>query len=56
MLDTPLLARIPRDNDIGKWERENKTVIEGDRDAAVSRVFMALADRIMGEEGGHGRG
>ena len=55
-LGAPLLARIPRDNDINKWERENKTVIEGDGGAAVSKIFLALAAEIMGKDGADGLG
>ena len=47
-LAVPLLAHIPRDEEINKWERANKTVIEGDSRSAISAAFMALAARITG--------
>ena len=53
-LGVPLLAKIPRSDDINRWEQENKTVIEGDRAASVCAVFMALADRIMKKDRGDG--
>lgn len=55
-LEVPLLAYIPRDNEINKWEQENKTVIEGNSASSISGIFMDLAARIMGREETNGLG
>lgn len=49
-LDVPLLAHIPRDDEINRWERENMTVIEGNPYSASGKIFLDLADYLI--EGG----
>ncbi|MBP3894752.1 MAG: AAA family ATPase [Atopobiaceae bacterium] len=46
----PIVAQIPRSDDINRFEDEGKTVIEGDATLPVSQQFLALAERLwMGE-------
>lgn len=42
----PIVARIPRSNDIIRFEDEGKTVIEGDPTLEVSQRFLDLATRL----------
>ncbi len=49
-LNVPLLAKIPRDAEINRWEQENKTVVEGNPESDAAKVFTALAARIMKNE------
>ena len=46
----PIVARIPRSDDITRYEDQGKTVIEGDPDLEVSRCFLALARKLMEQE------
>ena len=46
----PIIARIPRSNDIIRFEDQGKTVIEGDPELEVSGCFLALAQKLMDEE------
>ena len=46
----PLVGDIPRCNDIGRFEDEGKTVIEGDIALPISQTYLQLAKTIM--EGG----
>lgn len=55
-LEVPLLACVPRDSEINRWEQENKTVIEGNSNSPIGKVFMDLAARIMGREEKNGLG
>ena len=48
--DLPVVADIPRSNDIIRFEDMGKTVVEGDPDLPVSRAFLALADLLVREE------
>ena len=43
----PILADIPRSGDIIRFEDEGKTVIEGDPELPVSRIYMDLARRLL---------
>lgn len=52
-LGVPMLAHIPRDEEINKWEKENKTVIQGNPGSNAGRIFTDLADRLINEEEGH---
>ena len=42
----PIVAQIPRSDDITRCEDQGMTVIEGDRTLAVSRCFLDLAERL----------
>ena len=42
----PVVAEIPRSDDIIRFEEMGKTVVEGDATLEVSRRFLALADRL----------
>lgn len=46
----PIVAKIPRSDDINRFEDEGKTVIEGDITLDVSQRFLALADRLSAQE------
>ena len=46
----PVIADIPRSDDIIRFEDMGKTVIEGDPELPVSRAFLALADLLAREE------
>ena len=48
--DLPVVADIPRSNDIIRFEDMGQTVIEGDPELPVSRAFFALADLLSREE------
>ena len=41
-----IVGEIPRSDDIIRFEEEGKTVIEGDPDLEVSRIFLDLASRL----------
>ena len=41
-----IVGRIPRSDDIIRFEEEGKTVIEGDPSLRVSRIFMELAGQL----------
>lgn len=45
-IDTEIIGDIPRDNDIQIYERQNKTVIQGNPELPISRVIMNIARRI----------
>ena len=42
----PIVAQIPRSDDINRFEDEGKTVIEGDQSLPVSERFLDLARRL----------
>ena len=44
--DLPIVARIPRSDDITRYEDEGKTVVEGDKTLSVSQCFLDLAARL----------
>lgn len=44
-----IIGEIPRSKDINYYEDQGKTVIEGDMDLSVSRTFMELAKKLLGE-------
>ncbi len=46
----PVVARIPRSDDITRFEDEGKTVIEGDPTLPVSKCFLDLAMRLSDGE------
>ena len=46
----PIIARIPRSDDIIRFEDEGKTVIEGDPELEVSRHFLELARKLLEQE------
>ncbi|MBR3224814.1 MAG: P-loop NTPase [Atopobiaceae bacterium] len=48
--DLPVVARIPRSDDINRFEDEGKTVIEGDSTLPVSQCFLDLATRLSAGE------
>lgn len=43
----PIVADIPRSDDIIRWEDRGKTAVEGDPDLEVSRRFLALASQLL---------
>lgn len=45
----PILAIIPRSQDITDYEDEGKTVIEGDETLPVSQAYMELAKKLLDE-------
>ena len=48
--DLPIVAQIPRSDDITRYEDEGKTVIEGDPTLPVSQCFLDLARRLWNGE------
>ena len=46
----PIVADIPRSDDINRYEDEGKTVIEGDASLEVSKRFLDLAKMLLSEE------
>ena len=46
----PIVADIPRSNDIIHYEDQNKTVIEGNIELEVSQKFLALAETLLKDE------
>ncbi len=46
----PIVAQIPRSDDINRFEDEGKTVIEGDSTLPVSQCFLDLAERLSAGE------
>ena len=46
----PIVADIPRSDDIIRYEDMGKTVVEGDPELDVSRRFLALAQILLDEE------
>ena len=51
----PIIARIPRSDDIIRFEDEGKTVVEGDPELEVSRCFLELAEKLLKEEEERGK-
>ncbi|MDD7218742.1 MAG: nitrogenase iron protein NifH [Clostridia bacterium] len=45
-----ILGEIPRSNDITRYEDQGMTVIQGDPELEVSRIFMKLAEDLLKEE------
>lgn len=45
-----ILGEIPRSNDITRYEDQGMTVIQGDPELEVSRIFMELAENLLKEE------
>jgi nitrogenase iron protein NifH len=39
-LGTGIIGIVPRDDEIQRYEDENRTVVEGDPEAPISRVFL----------------
>ena len=46
----PIVARIPRSDDITRFEDQGMTVIEGDPSLPVSACFLSLAERLWNGE------
>ena len=42
-----ILGEIPRSNDLTRYEDQGMTVIQGDPNLAVSRIFMELAQNLL---------
>ena len=47
---SPIVADIPRSDDIIRYEDMGKTVVEGDPGLDVSKRFLALAQLLLDEE------
>lgn len=43
----PIVADIPRSGDITYWEDAGKTVVEGNPDLPISRIYQKLAETIL---------
>ena len=48
--ELPIVADIPRSDDIIRYEDMGKTVVEGDPELDVSKRFLALAQLLLDEE------
>lgn len=46
----PIVVRIPRSDDITRFEDQGKTVVEGDPGLPVSRCFLDLAQNLIRED------
>lgn len=46
----PIVADVPRSDDINRYEEQGKTVVEGDRTLEVSQVFIALAKALLSDK------
>ena len=46
----PIVADIPRSDDVIRYEDMGKTVVEGDPELDVSRRFLALAELLLNED------
>ena len=46
----PIVADIPRSDDINRFEDAGKTVVEGDPGLDVSRRFLSLAELLLNED------
>ena len=42
----PIVAQVPRSDDITRFEDQGMTVIEGDPSLPVSKCFLDLAERL----------
>ncbi|MGI6118513.1 MAG: AAA family ATPase [Bilifractor sp.] len=42
-----IIADIPRSNEINRYEEMGKTVVEGDPDLPISRIYRKLAERLL---------
>ena len=47
--DLPIIGTIPRSDDINRFEEEGMTVIEGNIDLPISRLFLSIADKLLKE-------
>ena len=47
----PVIADIPRSNEIIRWEDQGKTVVEGDPESDISRRFLELARSLLQDSG-----
>ncbi len=50
-IGVPIVADIPRSDDITRFEDEGMTVIEGDRELPISHRFLDLAQTLLDSEG-----
>ncbi len=50
-IGVPVVADIPRSDDITRFEDQGMTVIEGDPEAPVSQRFLDLAQTLLDSEG-----
>ncbi len=46
----PIVADVPRSDDINRYEEQGMTVIEGDRTLPVSQVFIELAKKLLADK------
>lgn len=42
-----IIGDIPRSDDINRYEEEGKTVIEGNPELPISKLFLSLAQTLM---------
>ncbi len=45
-----IIGDVPRDNNVQLYEKQNKTVIQGNPDLHISRTIMEIAHRIVEEK------
>jgi len=45
----PVLLKVPRDENIQIYEEQNMTVLQGDQNLEISRLFLDFAKRLMEE-------
>ena len=50
LVGLPIVGKIPRSDEIIRWEDQGKTVIEGDKNSEISRRFFDLAEMLLKAE------
>ena len=50
LVGLPIVGKIPRSDEIIRYEDQGKTVIEGDRDSEISQRFFDLANLLLEDE------
>lgn len=45
-----IVCDVPRSDEINMWEDQGKTVVEGNPDSPISKIFYHLADQLMEEK------
>ena len=49
-IGVPIVGKVPRSDEIIRWEDQGKTVIEGNPDSEISKCFFDLAELLLKEE------
>lgn len=49
-IGTELIGILPRDDELAHWESLDKTAVEGNTDAAISKAFINLAQKVISRD------